>query len=32
MVGNKCNRAKGHSKIYANNVIKKWNYNMNYWV
>ena len=28
MVGNKCNRVKGHGMIYANDVIKKLIYNI----
>ena len=30
MVGNKCNRVKGHGITYPNDVIKKLIYNMNY--
>ena len=32
MVVNKCNRAKGHRKIHANVIIKKYVYNMNFQV
>ena len=30
MVGNKCNRVKGHGITYPNDVIKELIYNMNY--